>query len=131
MTRAGLRVARARLAPDRLEASVQALMWEMLRLGDDAPRLIHAAVRRLEAPPLAQAATNDVAIRAAGRWIAGALLAGFALVAGPSLLRHLRRPDAQPSVSRHNRPDAPVHPPCSDTSRSCGRDRREHTVVGD
>src|SRR3546814_10726564 len=76
MTRAGLRVARARLAPDRLQASVQALMWEMLRLGDDAPRLIHAAVRRLEAPPMAQAATNDVAIRAAGRWIAGALLAG-------------------------------------------------------
>src|SRR3546814_9059623 len=43
MQRAGLRVARARLAPDRLQASVQALMWEMLRLGDDAPRLIHAA----------------------------------------------------------------------------------------
>src|SRR3546814_7412321 len=48
MTRAGLRVARARLAPDRLQASVQALMWEMLRLGDDAPRLIHAAVRSEE-----------------------------------------------------------------------------------
>src|SRR3546814_17547356 len=46
MTRAGLRVARARLAPARLQASVQALMWEMLRLGDDAPRLIHAEIGR-------------------------------------------------------------------------------------
>ncbi|WP_119035364.1 ABC1 kinase family protein [Hephaestia caeni] len=88
MARAGLRVARARLAPERLQASVQALMWEMLRLGDDAPRLIRAAVRRLEAPPVAQAATNDAAIRAVGRWIAGALLGGFALVAGAIVLGH-------------------------------------------
>ncbi|HVI97757.1 MAG TPA: AarF/UbiB family protein [Sphingomonas sp.] len=88
MARAGLRVAQARLAPERWQATAQALVWELLRLGDDAPRLIRAAVRRLEAPPVAEAAADDAAILAAGRWIAAALLAGLALVAGAILFGH-------------------------------------------
>src|SRR3546814_20975802 len=45
MTRAGLRVARARLAPDRLPASVTARKWEMYRRGDAAPVDLPAAWR--------------------------------------------------------------------------------------
>ncbi|AXB79088.1 hypothetical protein TQ38_021320 [Novosphingobium sp. P6W] len=61
---------------------MQALAWEMLKVGDDAPRLVRAALRRLEADPAPPVhAANGAAILSAGRWIAGAIFAGLALVA--------------------------------------------------
>ena len=64
---------------------MQSLAWEIGKLGDDAPRLVRAAARRLEAEPVttppAAAASSD-AIIAAGKWIAGAVVLGAALIGG-------------------------------------------------
>ncbi len=82
--RAGLRIAAARLAPERWAATGQALARELLRIGDDAPRLVRAAVRRLETD--AERRPVDLspvvaAIRDAGRAVAAAVAGGALLVA--------------------------------------------------
>lgn len=89
MRRATLRIARARLSPERWWPILQSLAWELGRVSEDAPRLLRATLRRLEAEPaeaLPPTAQPD-AIRAAGRWIAGAILAGAALLAAAIFLR--------------------------------------------
>ncbi|HVI99299.1 MAG TPA: hypothetical protein VM657_09560 [Sphingomonas sp.] len=66
-----------------------ALVWELATMGNDAPRLFRAAIRRLEADPASGAADpvrQSAAMMSAGRWIAGAVLAGAALIAGALLL---------------------------------------------
>lgn len=87
--RAAPRLAKARLAPEHWLPTAQALAWELGRIGDDAPRLVRAAIRRMEAEPAPPAASSadGAAILAAARWVAGSLLAGAALVAGALLLR--------------------------------------------
>ncbi|MFT3966392.1 MAG: AarF/UbiB family protein [Sphingobium sp.] len=85
MRRSSRRVLVARLSPERWEPRMQALAWELARLGDDAPRLIRAAVRRLEAEP-AEAAPIPAAIASATRWLAGAILLGAILVMTALLL---------------------------------------------
>ncbi|MGV3481320.1 MAG: ABC1 kinase family protein [Sphingobium sp.] len=90
MRRSSLRIARARLSPEHWAPTVQALAWELGKLGDGAPRLVRAAVRRLEADPADAAAPHaalSAALSTAGRWIAAAILAGAALIAGALLLR--------------------------------------------
>ena len=78
MRRASLRIVQARLSPDHWGPTVQALMWELGRIGDDAPRLLRALVRRMEAEPTPAApATADTG----ARWIAAAILSGAALIA--------------------------------------------------
>lgn len=83
--RARLKIVRARLSPESWGPTAQALMREIVRIGDDAPRLLRAAIRRLEAEPIV--ARNDDAVGAAivsaGRWIAiSILLAGIVVALG-------------------------------------------------
>ncbi len=88
MQRSSLRIAKARLSPEHWAPILQALAWELGKLGDDAPRLLRAAIRRLETGP-AEAAVPTAQFAAnlsAARWIAGAILAGAALMAGALLL---------------------------------------------
>jgi ubiquinone biosynthesis protein len=87
MRRSALRIAQARLSPEHWGPIVQALAWELLKIGDDAPRIVRAALRRLEADPVApDPAGNTAAILSAGRWIASAIFLGLAIVAGALVL---------------------------------------------
>jgi ubiquinone biosynthesis protein len=83
MRRSLFRIIRARLSLDRLGAGMQALAWELGKIGDDAPRLLRAAIRRLEVDPAESAFRRDqlAAMLSTGRWIAGAVLIGAAMVA--------------------------------------------------
>ncbi|MEN3745667.1 AarF/UbiB family protein [Sphingomonas sp. HF-S3] len=80
MRRAQGRILADRLSPERWAATAQAMVWELSRIGNGAPRLIQAAVRRLEAEPPAQA-SSGAAILTAGRWIAWSILGGGGLIA--------------------------------------------------
>lgn len=51
LRRSTLRLVAARLAPDHWQPIVQALGLELAHLGNDAPRLLRAAVQRLTEPP--------------------------------------------------------------------------------
>jgi ubiquinone biosynthesis protein len=87
MRRSALRIAKARLSPEHWGPILQALAWELLKVGDDAPRIVRAALRCLEADPVApDPAGNTAAILSAGRWIAGAIFLGLAIVAGALVL---------------------------------------------
>lgn len=85
--RSSFRIAAERLSPAHWAPVLQALAWEVVKLGEDAPRLLRLAVRRLEAGPVEKAgeANASAAIISAGRWIAGAILAGAALIAAALL----------------------------------------------
>jgi ubiquinone biosynthesis protein len=72
---------RARLSPERWAPTVQTLAWELAKIGDDGPRLVRAAMRRLEADPPVTNGDSRTAIISVGRWIAGAILIGLAMVA--------------------------------------------------
>jgi len=87
--RARLRILMERLAPGRWSAKLDALALELARLGDDAPRLIRALVRRLENEPAARPSGEPVAraILRAGMGIAGAILVSGLMVATALLLR--------------------------------------------
>lgn len=88
MQRSSLRIFTSRLAPDYWAPTLQAVAWELLKLGYDAPRLLRAAIRRLEVvPPEAPADDGRAdAILAAGRWIAAAIIAGSLMNAGVRFL---------------------------------------------
>ena len=83
MRGSALRIARERLSPDHWSPILQAVAWELIKIGDDAPRLIRAAIRRLEGEP------NPVASPAPGpakapedvRWVAAAIVAGAMVIA--------------------------------------------------
>jgi ubiquinone biosynthesis protein len=85
MRRAQGRILADRLSPERWAATAQALVWELSRIGNGAPRLIQAAVRRLEAEPQAQA-SSGAAILTAGRWIAWSILGGGGLIAAALII---------------------------------------------
>lgn len=86
--RSSLRIAMHRLSPARWETTLQSVGRELLRAGDDAPRLIRAAVARLEAPvPETGPDPARVAIVSALRWLAAAVFAGSALIAAAIGLR--------------------------------------------
>jgi ubiquinone biosynthesis protein len=89
MERSSLRIVRARLSPEHWRPTLMALAWELGRLGEDAPRLLRAAIRRLEAEPVDSlgAAQLAPALREGARWIAGGLIAAAAMVAGALLWR--------------------------------------------
>jgi len=63
-------------------------VWELSKLGDEAPRLLRAAIRRLDVDP-AEAVVRQqeqlAALMTVGRWVAGAIVVGSALVAGALL----------------------------------------------
>lgn len=79
--RASVRVVQARLAPQNWAPVTQALLWELAKTGEDAPRLVRAAVRRLEAEP-ANSAYPDAsdAVLKGARWIAVAVMLGAAMI---------------------------------------------------
>ena len=82
MQRASLRMARARLSPDHWAPVLQALAWELSKIGGDAPRLVRAVIRRLEQEPVdAPHADPSRAIVTGARWIAGAILAAAVVLA--------------------------------------------------
>jgi len=87
MRRALLRMARHRLSPEQWQPVLQGVAWELASAGQDAPRLIRAALRKLEAPPPAPAAPDPAPLVRALHRLALAVLAGAALVAGTLLLR--------------------------------------------
>jgi ubiquinone biosynthesis protein len=84
---AALERARTKLLTSRLSAAktserAQAMLMEVARLYDDAPRLLRALVRRLEEerPPVPQQAAPE--ILAAAKWLAGGILLAAILIAG-------------------------------------------------
>jgi ubiquinone biosynthesis protein len=79
--RSWLRLAGQRLSPDRWAPTVTALFWEVSKIGEDAPRLLRALIRRIEAPPAHDGALVADAIAGAGRWIAIAILLAGLMVA--------------------------------------------------
>lgn len=83
LRRSSLRLVRARLSPEHWAPTLQALAWELGKIGDDAPRLLRAAIRRLEAEPATGGEQDRIAaaLRASASWIAGAILAGSAVLA--------------------------------------------------
>lgn len=85
--RSSLRIAMHRLSPARWETTLQSVARELLRAGDDAPRLIRAAVARLEAPVTVERADSAVALTGALRWLAAAVFVGSALIAAAVALR--------------------------------------------
>lgn len=86
--RASGRIALSRLDPDRWSTTLRAVAWELARVGDDAPRLIRGAVRRIGGDvPSMQVPDPSSAVMAAGRRVATALFLGLALIAGAILLR--------------------------------------------
>ncbi len=80
--RSSLRIVMARFSADRWSANAQAIGRELLRAGDDLPRLIRATVAKLEDGATPGPGLQAGAIVEAGRLIAGALLVGFLAVAG-------------------------------------------------
>jgi ubiquinone biosynthesis protein len=88
MRRSTLRIAKARLSPEHWAPTLQALAWELSKISDDAPRLVRAAIRRLEAEPADTAAGKEqtAATLAAARWITSAILVGAVMIAGALLL---------------------------------------------
>lgn len=83
MRRSSMRILQARLSPDHWQPSLQALLRELGRISDDAPRLLRTAVHKLEADKALPVPPPDMgpAILSAGRWIAGAIVVGAAMVA--------------------------------------------------
>ncbi|SCW44921.1 ubiquinone biosynthesis protein [Sphingobium faniae] len=84
--------ARAKLVITRIAASqsqdkIVALLLELSRLADDAPRLLRALTRKLEAEPVERrAGPSDAAVITDAKWIAGAvLLAGVLITASLGL----------------------------------------------
>lgn len=82
--RASLRVALDRISPERLSRQALPILWELSRVGDDAPRLIRAAVTRLEAVPVADPASARIAT--ALHWLSVSILGTGALVAAAIVL---------------------------------------------
>lgn len=85
MRDASRRIVAARLSSDHWALIVQAFGWELMKLGDDAPRLLRAILRKLEAEPPAR--VNPVESTAAGRWIAAAIVIGCAMITTALVLR--------------------------------------------
>ena len=74
----------ARLSSDHWAPIVQAFGWELMKLADDAPRLLRAILRKREAEPVAVTAPIDPTI--AGRWIAAAIVIGCSMITAALIL---------------------------------------------
>lgn len=81
--RSSVRIVMARLDPARWASTLSALAWELARIGEDAPRLVRAAIRKLEMEPAARigAPSQERPLLAAARWIAASILIAGALIA--------------------------------------------------
>lgn len=88
MQRSSLRLVQARLSPAHWTPVFQALAWEFTKIGNDAPRLIRAAVRRLENDPseLMSRQSQKESAASMSRWICSAIIIGSVLIAGSILI---------------------------------------------
>lgn len=84
---ASTKIALARLSPEYWAPIARTLAWEVSKISEDAPRLLRAAIRRLEAEPAPAVPADAANILAAGRWISGAVVIGACMVAGALLFR--------------------------------------------
>ncbi|WP_213981138.1 AarF/UbiB family protein [Sphingomonas sp. dw_22] len=84
LERAKGRLMLSRLLPGR---SGEALLLELGRLRDDAPRLIRALARKLESEPAPAPEPSAPTIARAIRWLAASALASAALIAAALLVR--------------------------------------------
>jgi ubiquinone biosynthesis protein len=85
MQRSWIRVARARFSPELLAPWMRAVLLELSRIGSDAPRLLRAAVRRLEEGQTVHTSDMPTVVRSAGRLVAGTILLG-SLIIGAAIL---------------------------------------------
>ncbi|MES2056369.1 MAG: AarF/UbiB family protein [Pseudomonadota bacterium] len=94
MRRSYTRILAARLSPGSWGPALGAVLWEIAKVGDDAPRLIRAAVQKLESGPAkVDTSEKDIAqaIAATGRWVGMAiLLAGATIGFGVIVAAFLR-----------------------------------------
>lgn len=83
MRRSSFRIAQARLSPEHWAPVLQGVAWELLKIGDDAPRLIRAAIRRLEQDRTPPASSPSDRSRASAdiRWVAAAIVSGAVIMA--------------------------------------------------
>lgn len=90
MQGAATKVAAAKLSPEHWLPILTALAWEISKVTDDAPRLLRAAIQRLEGNSSAARAYSDPSlfISQAGNRIALAIVTGLSLIAGALLLIH-------------------------------------------
>ncbi|MGC4252559.1 MAG: AarF/UbiB family protein [Sphingobium sp.] len=80
--RARGRLVMNRLAASRSQDKIVALLLEASRIADDAPRLLRALTRKLEAEPEERpSGPSDAAIITGAKWIAGAVVLAGMLVA--------------------------------------------------
>lgn len=83
MRRSSLKIARARLSPEYWSPVLQAVAWEIAKAGGDAPRLIRAAIRRLEKDSATRTGlerpSND--LLSGLHRVAGAIIAGATVIA--------------------------------------------------
>jgi ubiquinone biosynthesis protein len=88
--RSRLRILQARLSPAGWMRNADALLLEVSKISDDAPRLLRAAIGRLEArpDPSPRDQATAAAITSAGRWIAMAILGAAAILTAAWVLTH-------------------------------------------
>jgi ubiquinone biosynthesis protein len=76
----------SRLMPARGTERAEAMLLEVARLYDDAPRLLRVLTRRLEGEPPKTSEALSPAIVAAGKWVAGAIIAAAILLSAALVL---------------------------------------------
>jgi len=88
MRRSSSRIFRARLAPEHWTPVLQAVAWELAKIGDDAPRLIRALTRRLENDqPTQSERLATLPPWSPGSWLAAAVFGGAAMITAALMLR--------------------------------------------
>jgi ubiquinone biosynthesis protein len=86
LDRARAKLLAARLMPARGTERAEALLFEVARLYDDAPRLLRALTRRLEGEPAVAPEAVSPAIVTAGKWVAGAIVVASVVLSAALVL---------------------------------------------
>ena len=86
LDRARVKLLTARLSPARTAERAEAMLLEVARVYDDAPRLLRALVRRLEEGGPATPTASGPDILVAAKWLAGAVLLASILIAAAIFL---------------------------------------------
>jgi ubiquinone biosynthesis protein len=81
LRQAAVRIIASRLDPAAWTPVLQGLLLEITRIGQDGPRLLRLIIERLERDQFIAAQPGGTEIAAAGRWIAGAIVAGSLILA--------------------------------------------------
>lgn len=81
LQQAAVRIVASRLDPAAWTPVLQGLLLEITRIGQDGPRLLRLIIERLERDQVIPPRRWGTEIAAAGRWIAGAIVAGSLILA--------------------------------------------------